>query len=129
MRLSFNYLRDNKKYTWDCDRNAVFFSNGDTQESWIVEWKAWTDPSSSPETIAIAAITYEQMRALMVEVDREQPYICSCADVFDHLIEGNGGKELAEKRQLNINTAHGAIRRVRERIERQQKRSQGACGA
>jgi DNA-directed RNA polymerase specialized sigma24 family protein len=120
-RLSFNYLRDNKKHIWQCDSTSA--------ELGITEWAAWTDPSCSPETIAIAAITYEQMRDLMVKVDREQPYICSCADVFDHLIEGNGGKELAEKRQLNINTAHGAIRRVRERIEQQQERSQGARGA
>jgi DNA-directed RNA polymerase specialized sigma24 family protein len=128
-RLSFNYLRDNKKHIWDCDRSALLVSDADTMESFVVEWKAWTDPSCSPETIAIASITYEEMRALMVEGDRDQPSIYSYADVFDHLIEGNGGKELAEKRQLNINTAHGAIRRVRERIEQQQERSKGACGA
>ena len=131
MRLSFNYLRDNKKYTWDCDRNPVFFSNGDTQECRIVEWKAWTDPSSSPETIAIAAISREQIHHLMVEIDQiDHQRVCSYAEIFDLLADDHGGKEIGERLQLNINTAHGAIRRVRQRIERyNQERPQGARGA
>ena len=122
-RLSFNYLRDHKKYSYECDSMSA--------ELGITEWKAWTDPSSSPETIAIASISREQMRHVMVEIDQiDHQRVCSYAEIFDLLADDHGGKEIGERLQLNINTAHGAIRRVRLRIERyNQERPQGARGA
>lgn len=122
-RLSFNYLRDNKKHIWQCDSVST--------EIGITEWKAWTDPSCSPETIAIASISREQMYQVMVEVDQvDHQRVCSYAEIFDLLADDHGGKEIGERLQLNINTAHGAIRRVRQRIERyNQERPQGACSA
>ena len=122
-RLAFNRLRDEHKYIYECDSAAA-----DLQTP--TEWKIWSDPSSSPEQIAIASISYEQAHALMEVVDESrEDRICSYTEVFELMSVGYAGGEIGEMLHLNINTAHGAIRRVRLNLERQdEKRPKRARG-
>jgi DNA-directed RNA polymerase specialized sigma24 family protein len=122
-RLAFNRLRDERKHLHECDSAAT--------EMGATEWKVWTDPSCSPEVIALTSISREQMRAAVVCLEQSGQWsVCPYDELFDLLADEYGGKEIAERLQININTAHGAIRRVRLKIEQyNQERPEGARGA
>ena len=119
-RLALNRLRDERKHLFECDSAA-----GEMQ----VEWKVWKDPSDSPEQIAIEDIYIGQLRAKIVEGDSiARQRECSYAHVFDLMLLGHNGKGIGYEMSINSNTAHGAIRRVREEVEREE-RSEGPRGA
>lgn len=121
-RLALNAIRDQKKHLHECDSVA--------SEMGITEWKVWTDPSSSPEQIAVAVIMHEQRRALIAEYDpMRYGRVSEDIAIYDMLVEGCEGREIALRLGINVNTAHGALRRVRRKIEQHEERSLRAGGA
>ena len=130
-RLAINRLRDRKRERHECD----LIADTSREDGQVSDLREFGDYSESADALVIDAIEREELRAAVLRSclptakgDRAQTPNLRM-ELFEEMLAGSiSGTNFAIEHGHNINTVHGAIKRIREIVD-EHKRLEWTSGA